>query len=129
MSEPRWINREALLVLHDHSIVLHGGRPGLRDSGLLESALERPANRFRYDGLNDIPALAALYLAAIAGNHPFVDGNKRAAFLAAGLFLELNGWRLAANPADAASLVFAVAAGSVGEAEVAAWIVANASAI
>jgi death-on-curing protein len=121
-SEPRWISKEALLVLHDRSIALHGGAYGLRDEGLLESALARPANRFHYEGEADVCMLAATYLVALAGNHPFVDGNKRAAFLVAGLLLSLNGRRLVAAQADAARVVLAVAAGQRDVADLARWI-------
>ena len=110
-SEPRWLSKTSLIVLHDRSIALHGGLAGMKDEGLLESALVRPANRFHYEAVDDICALAATYLIAIASNHPFADGNKRAAFLAAGLFLRLNGRRLVAEQADAARVVLAVAAG------------------
>lgn len=120
--EPLWISREALLVLHDRSIALHGGAPGLRDAGLLDSALARPLNRFHYEGDTDLHSLAAAYLVALASNHPFADGNKRAAFLAAGLFLHKNGWRLTASQPDAARMVFAVAAGERDLQPLAAWL-------
>jgi death-on-curing protein len=121
-AEPRWPAKESLIVLHDRSIALHGGAPGLRDAGLLESALARPANRLRYEQVDDICVLAATYLVAVASNHPFADGNKRAAFLAAGLFLRLNGRRLVAEQADAARAVLAVAAGQREIDEIAGWI-------
>ena len=121
-AEPQWITKQALLVLHDRSIALHGGASGLRDEGLLESALARPLNRFHYEGVHDICDLAATYLVGLASNHPFVDGNKRAAFLAAGLFLRLNGRRLTADQADAALTVLAVAAGHRDVDELAGWI-------
>ena len=121
-AEPRWPAKESILVLHERSIALHGGAPGLRDDGLLESALARPANRFHYEGVDDVCELAATYLVAVASNHPFADGNKRAAFLAAGLFLRLNGRRLVAEQADAARAVLAVAAGQRDIGEVAEWI-------
>jgi death-on-curing protein len=121
-AEPRWPEKQSLLVLHDRSIALHGGAPGLRDEGLLESALARPLNRFQYEGIDDVCVLAATYLVAIASNHPFVDGNKRAAFLAAGLFLRLNGRRLVAEQADAARAVLAVAAGQRDIEQLAEWI-------
>lgn len=111
MSEPNWITKEALLVLHDRSLALHGGAAGLRDEGLLESALQRSLNRHHYEGIDDVCELAATYLVALASNHPLTDGNKRAAFLAAGLFLRKNGRRLVAAQADAARTVLAVAAG------------------
>jgi death on curing protein len=121
-AEPRWPAKESLIVLHDRSIALHGGAPGLRDAGLLESALARPANRFHYEQVDDTCVLAATYLVAIASNHPFADGNKRAAFLAAGLFLRLSGRRLVAEQADAARAVLAVAAGQRHIDEIAGWI-------
>ena len=121
-AEPRWPSKEGLLALHDRSIALHGGAAGLRDEGSLESALGRPANRFHYEGVDDVCVLAATYIVAVASNHPFADGNKRAAFLAAGLFLRLNGRRLIAGQADAARAVLAVAAGERDIDVVAAWI-------
>jgi death-on-curing protein len=121
-AEPRWVSKEALLVLHDRSLALHGGAPGIRDEGLLESALTRPANRHHYEGVDDVCELAATYLVALARNHPFTDGNKRAAFLAAGLFLRLNGRRFVAAQADAARTVLAVAAERRDIDELAAWI-------
>ncbi|MBT9471213.1 MAG: type II toxin-antitoxin system death-on-curing family toxin [Pseudomonadota bacterium] len=120
--EPRWITKEGLIVLHDRSIALHGGAAGLRDEGLLESALARPTNRFRYEGVDDACILAAAYAVALASNDPFADGNKRAAYLAAGLFLMKNGRRLTAEPADAALTILAVAAGRRDVDELAGWI-------
>ena len=101
---------------------MHGGASGLRDLGLLESALERPANRFRYEGVDDACILAATYVVAVASNHPFADGNKRAAYLAGGLFLLKNGRRLIADQAEAALMVLAVAAGNRDIDELAQWI-------
>ena len=121
-AEPRWVSREAVLALHDRSIAHHGGAPGLKDMGLLESALARPANHLHYEGVDEICVLAAIYLIAIASNHPFIDGNKRAAFLAMGLFLRLNGRRLIAEQADAARAVLAVAAGEREIEPIAEWI-------
>ncbi len=94
----------------------------MRDEGLLESALSRPANRFHYEGVDDICAIAATYLIGVAANHPFADGNKRAAFLAAGLFLRLNGRRLTASRAEATRVVLAVAAGERDPHRLAEWI-------
>jgi death on curing protein len=94
----------------------------LRDEGLLESALQRPLNRHHYEGVEDTCELAATYLVALASNHPFIDGNKRAAFLAAGLFLRKNGRRLVAAPADAVRTVLAVAAGQREIDQVTAWL-------
>jgi death-on-curing protein len=121
MSGPRWIDKRALLLLHDESLAEHGGASGLRDEGLLDSALARPVNLAAY-GDPDIADLAAAYAYGLAKNHPFVDGNKRAAFLGAGLFLALNGKRLAASQADATVAVFGLAAGELTEEEFAHWI-------
>ncbi|MFY9514389.1 MAG: type II toxin-antitoxin system death-on-curing family toxin [Rubrivivax sp.] len=121
MSGWRWVDRRALELLHDESIAEHGGAPGLRDEGLLESALARPQNLAAYEQ-PDLAALAAAYGVGLAKNHGFVDGNKRAAFLAVGLFLALNGHRLVATQADATLTMLAVAAGSLDEAGFAAWL-------
>ena len=120
--EPRWVTKEGLVVLHDRSIALHGGAPGLRDEGLLESALTRPANLFHYEGVDDVCVLAATYLVAVVSNHPFADGNKRAAYLAMGLFLMKNGRRLTAEPAEAALTVLSVAGGERDVDALAAWV-------
>lgn len=120
--EPRWLIREALSVLHDRSLALHGGAPGVRDEGLLDSAMSRAANRFHYDAIDDVFELAATYLIALVSNHPFVDGNKRVAFLAAGLFLRKHGHRLTAGRAEAARKVFAVAAGTRDIDDLANWL-------
>ena len=121
MSDWRWIDRRALLLLHDESIAEHGGAPGIRDEGLLESALARPLNLVAC-GAPDWAELAACYGVGLAKNHPFVDGNKRAAFLAVGLFLALNGRRLVATQAEATMTMLAVAAGSVDEPAFATWL-------
>ena len=117
----RFIDRRALLLLHDESLAEHGGAPGLRDEGLLESALARPLNLVAY-GEPDVAALAAAYGVGLAKNHAFVDGNKRAAFLAVGLFLALNGQRLATTQVDATLTMLAVASGELGEEAFAAWL-------
>jgi len=117
----RWISKQALLLLHDESLAEHGGGSGLRDEGLLDSALARPVNLAAY-GEPDVAALAASYGVGVAKNHPFVDGNKRAALLAAGLFLYLNGWRLQATQAETTLTVLGVAAGEVSEEAFAAWL-------
>jgi len=117
----RWIDRRALELLHEQSLSEHGGASGLRDEGLLESALARAPNLAHY-GAPDIADRAAAYGVGLAKNHPFVDGNKRAAFLAVGLFLALNGRRLAATQADATLTMLAVAAGQMDEAAFARWL-------
>jgi death-on-curing protein len=115
-----------LTLLHDESLAQHGGAGGLRDEGLLESALARPLNLVAY-GEPDHADLAAAYASGLAKNHAFVDGNKRAAFLAVGLFLGLNGYRLTATQPDATAAVLSLAASELGEAEFAAWVRANSS--
>jgi len=121
MSNWRWVSRQVLLLLHEEGLVEHGGAPGLRDEGLFDSALSRPLNLAAY-GTPDIASLAAAYGVGLAKNHPFVDGNKRVAFLAVGLFLAVNGYRLTASQVDATLTVLAVAAGELSEDAFAAWI-------
>jgi death-on-curing protein len=120
----RWINKQALLLLHDESLAEHGGAAGARDEGLLDSALARPLNLDAY-GTPDFADLAASYAIGLAKNHGFVDGNKRAAFLATGLFLHLNGHRLKVSQVDATLTMLAVAAGEMDEASFAAWLRAH----
>jgi death on curing protein len=121
MSEPRWLTKQALVLLHAEALAEHGGAEGIRDEAALESALARPLNQFAYAGTTDISALAAAYATGVSQNHPFIDGNKRAAFIALGLFLAMNGWRLVADQVEATRVVLAVAAGEFGEEELAAW--------
>ncbi len=120
----RWVDKTALILLHDESLAEHGGAAGMRDEGLFESALARPENLAAYES-PDFAALAASYGVGLAKNHPFVDGNKRAAFLAVGLFLALNGRRLCATQIDATTAMLAVAAGQMSESDFAAWIRQN----
>ena len=121
----RWVSKQALVLLHGESLATHGGREGMRDEGLLDSALMRPQNILAYsdaDNPPDTAALAASYGVGLAKNHPFVDGNKRAAFLAVGLFLYLNGFRLQVTQTDATLTMLAVAAGDITEEAFAAWL-------
>lgn len=117
----RWIDKQALLLLHDESLSEHGGSAGIRDEGLLDSALARPLNLEAY-GEPDFAELAASYAIGLAKNHPFVDGNKRAALLATGLFLYLNGYRLSVSQMDATLTMLAVASGEIDEAAFAEWL-------
>ena len=119
-----WIDKRVLLVLHDESLAEHGGASGMRDEGLLDSALARPLNLVSYEK-PDVAALAACYAVGLAKNHPFVDGNKRAGFLAMGLFLFLNGRRLTATQAEATVTMLAVASGEIDETALADWIRRN----
>ncbi len=116
-----WIDKRVLLLLHDESLAEHGGASGMRDEGLLDSALARPLNLVNY-GAPDLADLAASYALGLAKNHAFVDGSKRAAFLAIGLFLYINGYRLTAPQPDATVMMLDVAAGKIDEASLAAWI-------
>lgn len=117
----RWVDKQALLLLHDESLAEHGGAAGIRDEGLLESALGRPLNLDAY-GTPDFADLAASYAIGLAKNHAFVDGNKRTAFLATGVFLHLNGYRLGVSQVDATLTMLAVASGEMDEAGFADWL-------
>lgn len=118
--EPRWIAEEVILAVHDRQLSEHGGGSGIRDRGLLESALARPINRWSY-GAEDPAELAAAYAYGIARNHPFVDGNKRTAWVAARLFLAINGVKLIFDKAEATRTMLALAAGELAEEELAQW--------
>jgi death on curing protein len=120
----RWISRTGLLRLHEMSLVQFGGAAGIRDEGLLESAMTRAENLAHY-GTPDIADLAAAYGYGLAKNHAFIDGNKRAAFLAVGLFLRLNGHMLTASQPDATHSVLALAAGDLSEPDFASWLRRN----
>lgn len=122
MTEPFWLSRLAVEIIHDEQLAEHGGAPGLRDPGLLESALARPRNLFGYEGETDPCALAAAYAAGLVRNHPFVDGNKRTGFLAAYTFLLMNGQELVAPEAEAVVMTLGLASGELPEAGYAAWL-------
>jgi len=124
MNEPVWVLRETVLLLHEQSLAEHGGSSGIRDEGLLDSALGRPQNLFCF-GQPNLFDLAASYVFGLVKNHPFLDGNKRTGFVAGILFLELNGLRLSATETDAALRTLALAAGELTEAAYAAWLEAN----
>jgi len=121
MTEPQWLDLEIVLDIHAEQLALFGGGDGLRDTGLLESALARPANKFAY-GESDLAALAAAYAFGIAKNHPFVDGNKRAAFASIIVFLGLNGVDFMVPPEEATVMILALAAGEVSEENLTRWI-------
>lgn len=122
MTEPLWLDRELVLLLHDDILAETGGATGVRDEGLLESALARPLNRFAYERVEDLLELAATYAVAIASNHPFVDGNKRAAFMALGLFLEDNSLTLVATNDDATEVMLGVAQSQVTIEDLTEWL-------
>jgi death-on-curing protein len=117
----RWLDRAVLIAAHDEQLAEHGGAAGFRDEGLFDSALARPLNLAAYES-PDVAALAASYAVALAKNHPFVDGNKRTAFVAMELFLWLNGHELAASDAECVLSMLNVAAGEWDEPTLAAWL-------
>ena len=125
MSDYTWLRLETVLILHEESLADHGGLEGVRDEGLLESALTHPQNRAHYDADADVFDVAGAYAFALAKNHPFFDGNKRTAFLAAATFLAVNGVRLTASEADATLQMLALAASEIDEAAYAAWLRAH----
>lgn len=116
-----WIERSVVLAAHGEQLAEHGGAAGIRDAGLLDSALARPLNQAAY-GNPDVADLAAAYGFGLARNHPFVDGNKRTALIALELFLELNGHELLATDVECVLTILALAAGELEEAQLAAWI-------
>ena len=118
--EPKWLDLRDALAIHDRQLAEHGGGQGLRDQAMLESALVRPMNRWSY-GAEDPASLAAAYAFGLARNHPFVDGNKRTAWILARLFLALNGHQLHFDPADAIEAMLALAAGELPEEKMADW--------
>lgn len=124
MSEPIWIRRDVIDAMHDLQLVEHGGAAGIRDEGLLDSALAKPRNRHAY-GETDIHSLAAAYASGIARNHPYLDGNKRTAFLAAYVFLKINGHHLAASEVAAVQMTVDLASGTIDEAAFADWLRGN----
>ena len=121
MSEPFWLTRQIIIAIHDEQLAIHGGASGLRDEGLLESALDRPRNKWSYENA-ELPELAAAYAFAIARNHPFIDGNKRTSLLALYTFLGVNGIDFNVPEADAAAMILSLAAGEVSEESLTRWI-------
>jgi death on curing protein len=115
VKEPVWVDERDTLTLHDRLLTLYGGAIGLRDLGLLTSALARPQQHLAYAESTDVIDLSAVYTVSIVRNHPFVDGNKRTGFVVGILFLELNGYRFTASEEDAAQAVLKVASGNLDE--------------
>ena len=124
MSEPEWLGLELVLDFHTEQLALFGGADGMRDLGLLESALARPVNKYAY-GETDLAALAAAYVFGIAQNHPFIDGNKRTAFASMIVFLGLNGVELDAPVEAATAVILGLAAGEISENVLVRWIADN----
>ena len=121
MSEPIWLDVDEVIDMHAEQLAIFGGPEGIRDRGLLESAILRPVNQWHY-GQTDMAALAAAYAFGLARNHAFVDGNKRIAFHAMMVFLRGNDIPFAPDPAHATAIIFALAAGEVGEDGLTRWI-------
>jgi death on curing protein len=120
----RWLKEDVVIAMHSEQIAEHGGSLGIRDAGLLSSALARPQNQTAY-GEPSVFDLAAAYAFGLIQNHPFVDGNKRVGFLAAYIFLELNGWEFMASEAEAVAVVLALARGEMDEAGFSDWLKDN----
>lgn len=125
MKEPIWLERQAVLAMHEEQLREHGGGYGVRDEGLMESALARPVQLFHYGDKPDIFTLAAAYGFGVAKNHPFVDGNKRTAFQCMFVFLLINGIEITATEVDTVVTILALADGSLSEPELAKWLKAN----
>jgi death-on-curing protein len=126
VSEPIWIRQDAVLAMHEESLLLHGGPEGVRDLGLLESALARPKNLLAYsEQVPSLAQLAAAYAKGIVANHPFVDGNKRTAFIVSITFLRLNAFQLTAQKEDRVLTFWKLAAGEITELELALWFAEN----
>ena len=121
MTEPRWLTPAMVEDMNAEQLALFGGADGLRDRGLLESAVARANNKWLYEQA-DLPALAATYAFGLARNHPFVDGNKRAAFHALVVFLRLNGVSFAPPSAEATAIILGLAAGEISEEALTRWI-------
>lgn len=122
MTEPVWLLKPAVLAIHNWMIAEFGGSAGVRDMGLLDSALARPQQLHRYENSSDLSRLAAAYAGGIIRNHPFVDGNKRTGFMAAYVFLGRNGRTLTADEVSAAAMILRLAASEIDEDEYAAWL-------
>ena len=121
MKEPVWLTRDDCLGIHEMMLSQHGGSAGLRDNGLLLSALAKPQNRFAY-GPTSLPEMAGNYAAGIILNHPFVDGNKRTGFMLAATFLEINGWEVVATETSVLQSTVALASGAMTESQYVDWL-------
>ncbi len=120
--EPKWLTLAMVRALHSQSIAGFGGSPGIRDEGLLESAVDRPRNVYSYGDAPSLYDLAASYCVGVIKNHPFVDGNKRTGLLAANAFLDLNGYRFTPEETDVVNVTLAVADGTADEGALAQWL-------
>ncbi len=125
MKEPVWLLKPAVIAVHNMIIVRFGGTDGIRDEGLIDSALARPTNIYLYEDCSDISKLAAAYAGGIIQNHPFVDGNKRTGFMAAYMFLDLNGATLQADEISATAMTLSLASSDVDEDDYSNWLAQN----
>jgi len=125
MKEPAWLIKPAVIAVHNMMIARFGGADGIRDEGLVDSALARPANIYHYDHCTDVSQLAAAYAAGIIQNHPFIDGNKRTGFMAAYMFLDLNRAKLQADEVTATAMTLSLAASEIDEKNYASWLAEN----
>lgn len=125
MTEPVWLLKSAVIAVHSMMIARFGGTAGMRDEGLLDSALVRPVNIYQYDSDANVAAMAAAYAAGIIRNHPFLDGNKRTGFMAAYVFLDLNGATLRADEISATAMTLSLAASDIDEQDYALWLEQN----
>jgi death-on-curing protein len=119
--EPLWITYEQAIAIHSRQLRRFGGSPGLRDEGMLRSALERPINKWRYEQ-SEMPELAAAYAFGLAKNHAFIDGNKRIAFMSMMVFLLKNDIGFSPDPAESTAMILSLAAGEVSEESLTRWI-------
>jgi len=124
MSPPVWLDKSLILAVQSRLLTQHGGTRGVRDKGLLESALSRPKNLYVYEN-PDLYDLAAAYICGLVQNHPFIDGNKRIGFMAGYIFLARNGKELIADEAEAAHIIFDLASNSIDESRLKNWLVEN----
>ncbi|QUS41601.1 type II toxin-antitoxin system death-on-curing family toxin [Tardiphaga alba] len=120
-NEPRWITYEQAIAIHSRQLRRFGGAPGLRDEGMLQSALDRPINKWRYEQ-SELPELAAAYAYGLTKNHAFIDGNKRIAFMSMTIFLMKNDIAFSPDPAEATTIILSLAAGEVSEQSLTRWI-------
>jgi death-on-curing protein len=121
ISEPKWLTYDQVIAMHARQLRRFGGAPGLRDEGMLRSALDRPVNKWNYEAA-ELAELAAAYAYGLAKNHAFVDGNKRIAFMSMVVFLRKNEIRFSPDPAHATAIMISLAAGEVSEESLARWI-------
>lgn len=125
MNEPRWVSLAVVMAIHEAQLAEHGGSAGVRDQGLLESALARPQQIHAYIDDATLPRMAAAYAFGLAKNHAFLDGNKRTAWVVCAVFLELNGLRVMASQADVVTTMLGVADSSVSEESFVTWLERN----